>query len=70
MCAAMRQRIDVIERRKVEFEDRGAVHTTASTIPHGGAFDRALLVARWHLLGSARSAGNAGERYTVKLPTS
>lgn len=68
--STVRQRVHVVERREIELEKRGAVDAAPSAVAHGGALDRAFLVSGGNLLGAARSAWNAGERYTVKLPTS
>lgn len=71
MCAAVRQRIDVIERREVELERFGAVHAAPAAVAHRRALDGPLLVTGWNVFVPARvDAGNAGEANTVIVPTS
>lgn len=41
---AVRQRIHVIQRREVELERSGAVHTAPAAIAHGGPLDRSFLL--------------------------
>jgi hypothetical protein len=68
--AAMGDGVNVIERGEVDLEGGGAVDATAAAVTHRRALDRALLVTRWHVLGSARGPGNAGEGDVMKVPTS
>jgi hypothetical protein len=66
----VRQRMDMIERRKVELELGRAVNTSTAAVAHGCVFDRSLLRAWLDRLRSAIHAGSAGEGDTVKVPTS
>ena len=68
--AAVRQRMHVVERRKIEVERRGAVDASSSTVAHCGTFDRALLVPGRNVLSAASRSGEAGKGHMVKLPTS
>ena len=43
--ATVRERMNVVERREVELEPRGAVHAAPPAVAHGGTLDRSLLVA-------------------------
>ena len=65
-----RQRMDVVERREVELERRGAVDASSAAIAHRGALDRSFLMPGRNGLGPAARAGQAWEGDTVKMPTS
>ena len=43
--AAVREGIDVVERREIKLQRRRAVHTTPAAVPHRRAFDGALLMS-------------------------
>ncbi len=68
--SAVRQRKDVVERRDLEFQTRGTIHTASAAVAHGGAFDRSLLRSGWNWFGPASSAREAGKGDMVELPTS
>jgi hypothetical protein len=68
--AAMRQWVHMIERRQIELELRGTIHTAPPTVSHGGAFDRSFLMSGGNLPSPARYARGAWESNTVKVPTS
>ena len=40
--AAVRERIDVIQRRAIDLEGLGAIHAASSAVPHRAALERAL----------------------------
>src|SRR4051812_46946668 len=44
VCTAMRERVDVIERREIKLQWRCAIDAAAIAIAHRGALDRALLM--------------------------
>ena len=68
---AVRQRIHVIERREIEFQRFGAVHTAPAAVAHRCALDRSLLMARGNVFASTRGhARKAREGYAVIVPTS
>jgi hypothetical protein len=41
--AAVRQRMDVVERREVELQSGGAIDAPPAAVSHGGVFYRALV---------------------------
>jgi hypothetical protein len=68
--AAVRERVDVIERGEIEFQMSAAVDAAAAAVPHGRALDGAFLVPREEPLTAARDAGGSGKRDSVEMPTS
>ena len=52
MRAAVRERIDMVERRRVEVEGGGAVNAAPAAVAHGRAFDGALVPGAAELIGA------------------
>ncbi len=71
MCAAMCQRVDVVERRGLEIERCAAVHTTAAAVAHGGALDCALESGSAELAdtGAPDATRETGEHDVVTVST-
>lgn len=71
--AAMRERVDVVERRRVEVQCRAAIHASAPAIAHGRALDRALVTGSAQQtdagVPTTRQAGEAGEHDAVTVST-
>ena len=66
MGAAVRQRVHVVERCRLEIELGGAVDAAPAAVAHGGSFDGALVfgpakVADARVARAASKAGEAGE---------
>ena len=61
MCAAVCQRLHMVERGVVEVERRRAVDATAAAVAHCGVLDRAFLGAGGNRSGAAPGTGRAGE---------
>src|SRR5690348_17327590 len=59
--AAVRERVNVVERGKVEVERRRAIDTAASTIAHRRALDRSLLMAGRNVLAAAGRSRESGK---------
>ena len=57
--AAMRERVNVIERRGLEVQRRGAVDAAAATIPHGRTLDRTLESGSAEMLDAGMPAAEA-----------
>ena len=70
VCAAMRERVNVIERREIEFQMRAAIDAAAAAIAHGRTLDGALLVAREKPFAATSDSGGSGEGDSVEMPTS
>jgi len=70
VCAAVRERMDMIERGEIEFQVRAAVHAAAAAVAHGRMLDRAFLVPRKEPFVAVADAGGSGERDSVEMPTS
>jgi hypothetical protein len=68
--AAVRQRLNVIQRGEIEFQVRAAVHAAAAAIAHGRTLDGALLVPREEPFTTTADTGGSGERDSVEMPTS
>jgi hypothetical protein len=68
--ATVGERVDVVERREIEFQVRAAVHAATAAIAHGRALDGAFLVSREHSLAAAGDSRGSGKRDTVEMPTS
>jgi hypothetical protein len=69
MCAAVRERMYMIQRREIEFEPDRAVDAATTAVAHSGSFDGSFLMPCGDRLGPARSARGAGEGGAVELPT-
>src|SRR5688572_26311246 len=72
MGAAMRQRVHMVERCRLEIELGGAVDTAPAAVAHGSSFDGALVfgpakVADARVARAASWAGEAGEHDAVVL---
>ena len=63
------ERQDVIQRGVLEIETRPAVHAAATTVTHGRALERTLLVGRMGLARTTWRARDAGESDVVIVPT-
>jgi hypothetical protein len=70
VCASARQRMNVIQRRKIEFKRRRAVDAAAAAVAHGRALDRSFLMSGGNRLGPAVRPRQAWEGAAVKMPTS
>ena len=68
--SAVRERMNVIESREIEFQMRAAIDTAAATIAHGCTLDRALLTPREQPLSAPGEAGGSRKGDTVEMPTS
>jgi len=65
VCATARERVDVIQRRKIEFKRRRAVDAAAATVAHGRALDRSFLMSGGYRFGPAVRSRQAWEGAAV-----
>jgi len=68
--ATARERMDVVQRRKIEFKSRRAVNAAAAAVAHGRALDRSFLMSGGNRFGPAVRSRQAWEGAAVKMPTS
>ena len=68
--AAVRERMHVVERGVIEIERRGAVHTSAAAVTHGGSLDRSFLMSGRNVLSPAGRPREAGKGDVLNVPTS
>ena len=59
----------VVQRGDREVEGRGAVHTAAAAIPHGGAFDGELMLSWEEAPEPVAVAGRTRETGAVEVPS-
>lgn len=74
VCSAMRERVDVVQRRRFKIERCAAINAAAPAIAHGRALDGALVPGAAEqtdagLPLATREAGKAGEHDAVTVST-
>jgi hypothetical protein len=69
VCAAVRERVHMIQRREIELELRRAIDAATTTVAHRGVLDSSLLISGGDRLGPARGPRGSREGGTVELPT-